>query len=238
MTVRKWLNGVSKLSLALLVSSLVLVFALQLSASTYAVESPQWRPRSEDSLPRMHERDYAHLSDQSLSLIPSLLDPRPIIDHRQKGSLLSDILIPRIPGSSNNAKVRDRIVQPFKKDTKWTIEEHKFTAKTPDGDQEMTNIIITHNPGAPRKLMLACHHDSKITPTGFVGATDSAAPCAIMIDTALSLTEALDRRHESLKNGQGSGAQRSEEATLQLIFFDGEEAYRTWTHTDSIYGSK
>lgn len=186
----------------------------------------------------MQERDYAPLSDQSLSLVQSLIDPRPTIDHRQAGSLLSDILIPRIPGSSNNAKVRERIMQPFKKNKNWHIKEHTFTAKTPDGDQKMTNIIITHNAGAPRKLMLACHHDSKITPTGFVGATDSAAPCAIMIDTALALTESLDKRLERMEAGQATGSVRSEEATLQLIFFDGEEAYHTWSHTDSIYGSK
>ncbi len=26
--------------------------------------------------------------------------------------------------------------------------------------------------------------------------------------------------------------------TLQLIFFDGEEAFETWTSTDSLYGSR
>jgi glutaminyl-peptide cyclotransferase len=25
---------------------------------------------------------------------------------------------------------------------------------------------------------------------------------------------------------------------LQLIFFDGEEAFKTWTDTDSLYGSR
>jgi hypothetical protein len=28
------------------------------------------------------------------------------------------------------------------------------------------------------------------------------------------------------------------ELTLQLIFFDGEEAFKEWTSTDSIYGSR
>jgi glutaminyl-peptide cyclotransferase len=28
------------------------------------------------------------------------------------------------------------------------------------------------------------------------------------------------------------------ETTLQLIFFDGEEAFVSWTDTDSIYGAK
>jgi hypothetical protein len=25
---------------------------------------------------------------------------------------------------------------------------------------------------------------------------------------------------------------------IQIIFFDGEEAVNTWTHTDSVYGSR
>jgi hypothetical protein len=28
------------------------------------------------------------------------------------------------------------------------------------------------------------------------------------------------------------------ETTLQLVFFDGEEAFKSWTTTDSIYGAR
>jgi glutaminyl-peptide cyclotransferase len=28
------------------------------------------------------------------------------------------------------------------------------------------------------------------------------------------------------------------ETTLQLVFFDGEEAFGEWTHTDSLYGAR
>ena len=31
---------------------------------------------------------------------------------------------------------------------------------------------------------------------------------------------------------------RKSEVTLQFIFFDGEEAFKTWTSTDSLYGSR
>jgi heme-degrading monooxygenase HmoA len=28
------------------------------------------------------------------------------------------------------------------------------------------------------------------------------------------------------------------ETTLQLVFFDGEEAFKDWTDTDSVYGAR
>ena len=31
---------------------------------------------------------------------------------------------------------------------------------------------------------------------------------------------------------------KGKDLTLQLIFFDGEEAFKTWTATDSIYGAR
>jgi hypothetical protein len=31
-------------------------------------------------------------------------------------------------------------------------------------------------------LCIACHYDSKISPEGFVGATDSAVPCAMLLN--------------------------------------------------------
>lgn len=107
----------------------------------------------------------------------------------------------------------------------------------------MTNLIFTKNPSAPRKLIVAAHYDSKFFPKGsgmqgFVGATDSAAPCAIMVDLAVALDDALDRRETKIHQQEEDKGSIAQETTLQLVFFDGEEAYRTWTHTDSIYGSK
>ena len=41
------------------------------------------------------------------------------------------------------------------------------------------------NPDAPRKLVLACHYESKIMEGGiFYAATDSAVPCAMMMNMA------------------------------------------------------
>ena len=45
-----------------------------------------------------------------------------------------------------------------------------------------------------KRLILAAHYDSKKTPNGFLGATDSALPVALLLDMALTLDEKLQNR--------------------------------------------
>lgn len=71
----------------------------------------------------------------------------------------------------------------------------------------------------------------------FVGATDSAAPCAMMLDLAEALNPLLDSRKKRLEDGLEDDDDVSD-TTLQLIFFDGEEAFNVWTDEDSVYGAR
>ena len=66
----------------------------------------------------------------------------------------------------------------------WTVELDTFKKNTVIGDIEFTNIVATLDPKAPRRMVIACHYDSKIEPAGFLGATDSAVPCAQMLNLA------------------------------------------------------
>lgn len=59
----------------------------------------------------------------------------------------------------------------------------------------------------------------------FLAATDSALPCALLLDIAKTLKPYLKKRSNN-------------EITLQLVFLDGEEAFETWSERDSIYGAK
>ena len=83
------------------------------------------------------------------------------------------------------------------KDFDWDVKVDEFNDVTPHGVRKFTNIIATMDPEAERRLVLACHYDSKDMPPVngkyFKGATDSAVPCAMMIDIAHTL-------HEKLKN--------------------------------------
>jgi glutaminyl-peptide cyclotransferase len=58
-----------------------------------------------------------------------------------------------------------------------------------------------------------------------------------MLDLAESLDPLLNARQERLEDGLEDDEDVAE-TTLQLVFFDGEEAFKYWTHTDSIYGAK
>ena len=50
-----------------------------------------------------------------------------------------------------------------------------FTDETPIGAIAFRNIIATHNPKSCKRLVFACHYDSKYFKNGkFLGATDSA----------------------------------------------------------------
>ncbi|SPO19940.1 related to Glutaminyl-peptide cyclotransferase precursor [Ustilago trichophora] len=212
---------------------------------------------------RSQNRNYGRLSSDSVAAVAALSDPAKFLDPRNSKSLLSQILIPRPPDTDNSRKVREAILDVFRKqlgakesstssstmDWKakgklgWHIEQHAFIADTPEGKKKMTNIILTKNPAAPRKLVVSAHYDSKYFSAssgmaGFVGATDSAAPCAMMVDLAVALDDALDARERKIHAEEQTKPSIAQETTLQLVFFDGEEAYRVWTSTDSIYGSK
>lgn len=120
----------------------------------------------------------------------------------------------------------------------------EHTEKTPIGDVRFNNLIYTFDPAAPRRLVLSAHIDSKWFPQGgFIGATDSAAPCGTMIDVAEALTPLLSGRAERLKAGKpvltaDVDEHEAAETTLQIVFFDGEEAFHQWSATDSVYGSR
>src|SRR5581483_6367436 len=160
---------------------------------------------------------YKTLSEQSLRLLTNT-----------SSSIFTDflppLLIPRVSGTENNTKVRSFITAKFN-DLKWHVEEDTFTDNTPYGQVTFTNIIVTKDIKITNRLVLAAHLDSKyFVEGGFVGATDSAVPCAMLMDIAYNLDKYLD-------NGEQDGT------TLQIIFFDGEEAFNYWTSTDSLYGS-
>ncbi|CAF4356736.1 unnamed protein product, partial [Adineta steineri] len=95
--------------------------------------------------------------------------------------LLQPLLIKRVSGTRGNAQVRQHIISILQSTKIWNIEYDTFNSMTPDGIVKFTNIIATLNPTATHRLVLACHYDSKKLPH-FIGATDSAVPCAILLD--------------------------------------------------------
>lgn len=150
---------------------------------------------------------------------------------------LKPMLIERVSGSPGNFAVRQHIKQRLQRlQAGWLLEEDTFQSQTPFGYVTFSNVIATLNPSAQRHLVLACHYDSKyFSPQWdgkvFIGATDSAVPCVMLLE----LARALDYRLQPLK-GRGPGSKP--DLSLKLIFFDGEEAFYHWSPYDSLYGSQ
>jgi glutaminyl-peptide cyclotransferase len=82
------------------------------------------------------------------------------------------------------------------------------------------------------------HYDSKISPAGFIGATDSAVPCAVIMHAARSVDEALTQKWAAMKADGSAGNGLDEEKGVQILLLDGEEAFVSWTSTDSLYGAR
>ncbi|KAL2096681.1 hypothetical protein ACEWY4_008829 [Coilia grayii] len=148
---------------------------------------------------------------------------------------LKPFLIERLPGTPGSQAVRQHIKSQLASLlTGWTVEEDSFKSPTPKGLVTFTNVLAVLDPSAPRRLLLACHYDSKFLPVDpkqpkrvFLGASDSAVPCSMILE----LVTVLDVQLNALKQQRAA-------VTLELVFFDGEEAFEEWTDTDSIYGSR
>ncbi|XP_033928042.1 glutaminyl-peptide cyclotransferase-like protein isoform X2 [Melopsittacus undulatus] len=162
-------------------------------------------------------------SERSLRQLLERLDPS-----RLQRRFLRPFLRERVPGGPGSRDVRQHITACLEA-LGWHVELDAFTAPTPRGAVTFTNVVATAAPGAARRLTLACHYDTKVLPVAgaFVGAVDSAAPCAALLELATALEGPLRRARRE-------GA----ELTLQLLFLDGEEAFESWSATDSLYGAR
>jgi len=144
-------------------------------------------------------------------------------------AILDNILVVRVAGTPALKQVGKFIIDAME-GLNWDVKLDKFKQNTVIGEREFTNIIATLNPNAPRRLVIACHYDSKLDPKGFLGATDSAVPCAQMINLATVMRKDLNDVHNRSSQGQ--------DLTLQFLFFDGEEPFKAWRGNDNTYGSR
>ncbi|KAI3640261.1 hypothetical protein MIR68_001139 [Amoeboaphelidium protococcarum] len=156
-------------------------------------------------------------------------------------SYASKFMVPRVAGTDSSRKVQ-RVIRDHFTDLRWHVQEHQFTDKVYKSDGsfdvvEFTNLIVTQHPHRQSRLILAAHYDSKPfwgdlqLGDKFIGALDSAASCGLLLELGTWLTELtrhLDHRRWLYR----------QEQTVQIVFFDGEEAFYEWTRQDSVYGSR
>jgi len=212
-----------------------------LATGVWAVVVLATAASARDSAPAEVARAFKALSESGVQATAALSDDADL-DFTNPATLLSQMLIPRPAGSANLSHVQDLLKRKFAGlSTPWHVLEDRFDAATPYGPIPMTNLVFTHDPEAERKLVLAAHTDSKYFPSApentFVGATDSAAPCAIIVAVAEALTPWLDAKQAADLAARERGDRRPR-TTLSIVLLDGEEAFKDWTADDSIYGAK
>lgn len=186
---------------------------------------------------------YEALSDETLK---TLLRPNNDFDINY-GALLAPILRPRVPGTPGHTTVLNHFADFFRTTLpKWTVEYQNSTYKTPVSkgkEVPFVNFIARRDPpwaavGDVGRVTFVAHYDSKYEPKGFIGAIDSAAPCAMIMHAMRSIDDALTRKWETMEAEGHADASLEEQNGIQIIFLDGEEAFQHWTATDSLYGSR
>jgi glutaminyl-peptide cyclotransferase len=188
---------------------------------------------------------YIPLSDETL--VGQLTHPETADFDIHTGNLLAPILIPRVSGTEGSRKVLQHFADFFRESLpNWDLTFQNSTSKTPThGDTEVpfVNLIATRDPpwsspGNVGRLTLVAHYDSKYSPEGFIGAVDSAAPCAMIMHAVRSVDAALSKKWEHMKEQGSVDPDFDEQKGVQVLFLDGEESFLSWTATDSIYGAR
>jgi glutaminyl-peptide cyclotransferase len=128
---------------------------------------------------------------------------------------------PRPSGSPGNARNRDYIIKTLAAIGVKTVEQ-PFEASTPIGPIKMVNLIATIPGDRPDRIVIASHFDTKLfREFRFVGASDGASSTAALLEL-----------------GRVIKARPKLPFTIELLFFDGEEATGEWQGTDNTYGSR
>lgn len=132
---------------------------------------------------------------------------------------------PRPPGSEALEKSRVYIEKQLSI-VGWKVTRQSFSDVTPRGTVRFVNLIAHFDVPADKKdlpsFLLCSHYDTKQFDTErFVGANDGGSSTGLLLELARVL-----------------GQQPQLAQKIELVFFDGEEAYESFSETDGLYGSR
>jgi Zn-dependent M28 family amino/carboxypeptidase len=125
---------------------------------------------------------------------------------------------PRPVGSAGHRRLEDYLRAHLKGDS---VETDEFTATTPAGVFTMRNYIARYPGTKDGVIVIATHYDTLYSQKDFVGANDGGSGTGLLLELANQLR----------------GAKRAG-PSVWLVWLDGEEAFKQWSATDSLYGSR
>ena len=131
---------------------------------------------------------------------------------------------PHPAGSDAIEKARNYIEDELRH-SGWQVTRQAFTDDTPRGKIHFVNLIARFssdaNTASP-SFLFCSHYDTKLFDTiRFVGANDSGSSTGLLLELARVL-------------GHHANVARN----VELVFFDGEEAFENFSETDGLYGSR
>jgi Zn-dependent M28 family amino/carboxypeptidase len=127
---------------------------------------------------------------------------------------------PRWIGSPGHVKAETFLKDQFRHDQ---LEEDTFTTDTPAGSMTMHNFIVRFPGKKDGVIVLATHYETNypLRNIHYIGANDGGSTTGLLIEMANYL------RGKTLDG-----------YSVWLVFTDGEEAIKSWSDTDSVYGSR
>jgi glutaminyl-peptide cyclotransferase len=131
---------------------------------------------------------------------------------------------PHPAGSDAIEKARDYIEEQLRH-SGWHVTRQAFTDDTPRGKIHFTNLVARFagdsNTASP-SFLLCSHYDTKLFDAiRFVGANDGGSSTGLLLELARVIG-----RHPNVAR------------KVELVFFDGEEAFENFSDTDGLYGSR
>ncbi len=131
---------------------------------------------------------------------------------------------PHPAGSDAIEKAREYIEEELRH-LGWQVTRQAFTDDTPRGKVHFINLIARfsgNGNAASPSFLLSSHYDTKLFDTmRFVGANDGGSSTGLLLELARVI-------------GQRPNLARK----IELVFFDGEEAFENFSETDGLYGSR
>jgi glutaminyl-peptide cyclotransferase len=131
---------------------------------------------------------------------------------------------PHPAGSDGIEKAREYIEEQLRH-SGWQVTRQAFREDTPRGKVHFVNLIARFsgdgNAAVP-SFLLCSHYDTKLFDAiRFVGANDGGSSTGLLLELARVI-------------GQHPNMARK----IEMVFFDGEEAFENFSDTDGLYGSR